>query len=387
MKSTTTCRRTLGVLALSALVTPLAQAEAPNWYIGGNAGGTAATIDDARISSSLLSSGLTVTSIADRDRDSGYRLYAGYQFNRYWALEGGYFDLGKFGYTANTMPVGSLTGDIRLKGWNLDLVGTLPLSERFSLLGRVGANYADTNDTFTSTGAVRVINPNPTARETNYKFGLGVQYAFNDALALRVEAERYRINDAVGNNGHVDMATIGLVYSFGGKAAAPAYRAAAPQPMREVVAVAPPTPETAPLPPPVPAPLPPPAPRFEKYSLSATELFGFDSAQLKLPQLKLDQIANALKGDAGVRQVAIIGYTDRLGSDKYNQKLSEQRASSVKSYLVSSGIEASRLGAQGRGEANPVVVCTNKKRADLIQCLEPNRRVEIEPIALQRQVK
>ncbi len=365
------------------MVTPLVQAEAPNWYIGGNAGRTAATIDDARIASSLLSSGFTTTSISDRDRDSGYRLYAGYQFNRYWALEGGYFDLGKFGYTANTVPLGSLTGDIRLKGLNLDLVGTLPLSDRFSLLGRVGANYADTNDTFTSTGAVRVTNPNPTKRDTNYKFGLGVQYAFNDALALRVEAERYRINDAVGNNGHVDMATIGLVYSFGGKPAAPAYRAAAPQPMREVVAVAPPAPELAPVPP----TLPPPAPRFEKYSLSATELFGFDSAQLKLPQPKLDQISNALKGDASVRQVAIIGYTDRLGSDKYNRKLSEQRALSVKSYLVSSGIEANRLGAQGRGEANPVVMCTDKKRADLIQCLEPNRRVEIEPITLQRQLK
>ena len=383
MKSTTSCRRALGLLALSALVTPLVQAEAPNWYIGGNAGGTAATIDDARIASSLLSSGLTTTSISDRDRDSGYRLYAGYQFNRYWALEGGYFDLGKFGYTANTVPLGSLTGDIRLKGLNLDLVGTLPLSDRFSLLGRVGANYADANDTFTSTGAVRVTNPNPTKRDTNYKFGLGVQYAFNDALALRVEAERYRINDAVGNNGHVDMATIGLVYSFGGKPAAPAYRAADPQPMREVVAVAPPAPESVPMP----APLPPPAPRFEKYSLSATELFGFDSAQLKLPQPKLDEIANALKGDASVRQVAIIGYTDRLGSDKYNQKLSEQRALSVKNYLVSGGIEANRLGAQGRGEANPVVMCTNKKRADLIQCLEPNRRVEIESIALQRQLK
>lgn len=383
MKSTTSCRRTLGLLALSALVTPLVNAEAPNWYIGGNAGGTAATIDDARIASSLLSSGLTTTSISDRDRDSGYRLYAGYQFNRYWALEGGYFDLGKFGYTANTMPVGSLTGDIRLKGLNLDLVGTLPLSDRFSLLGRVGANYADTNGTFTSTGAVRVINPNPTKQDTNYKFGLGVQYAFNDALALRVEAERYRIDDAVGNKGHIDMATIGLVYSFGGKPAAPAYRATAPQPMREVVAVAPPAPEPAPMPP----PLPTPTPRFEKYSLSATELFGFDSAQLKLPQPQLDQIANALKGDASVRQVAIIGYTDRLGSDKYNQKLSEQRASSVKSYLVSSGIEANRLGAQGRGEANPVVMCTNNKRVDLVQCLEPNRRVEIEPIALQRQLK
>ena len=190
MKSTTSCRRTLGLLALSALAAPLAYADTPNWYIGANAGGTAATIDDARIASSLLGSGLTSTSISDRDRDTGYRLYGGYQFNRYWAMEAGYFDLGKFGYTANTMPLGSLTGDIHVKGINLDLVGTLPLSERFSLLGRVGANYADTSGTFTGTGAVRVTNPNPTKRDTNYKFGLGMQYAFTDALALRVEAER-----------------------------------------------------------------------------------------------------------------------------------------------------------------------------------------------------
>jgi OOP family OmpA-OmpF porin len=381
MKSTTTCRRTLGLLAMSALAGPLAYAQAPNWYVGANVGGTAATIDDARIASSLLGTGLTTTSISDRDRDTGYRLYGGYQFNRYWAVEGGYFDLGKFGYTANTVPTGSLVGDIRIKGLNLDLVGTLPLSERFSLLGRVGANYADTSDAFTGTGAVRVINPNPSKRDTNYKFGLGVQYAFNDALALRVEAERYRINDAVGNNGHVDVASIGLVYSFGGKPMAPAYHAAPSQPMREIVAVAPPAPEPAPLPPPA------PAPRFEKYSLSATELFAFDSAQLRMPQPKLDEIASALKGDAGVRDVAIIGYTDRLGSNGYNQKLSEQRARAVKSYLVSNGVDTNRLGAQGRGEANPIVNCTNKKRADLIQCLEPNRRVEIEPIVLQRRVK
>ena len=133
--------------------------------------------------------------------------------------------------------------------------------------------------------------------------------------------------------------------------------------------------------------MPPPTPRFEKYSLSATELFGFDSVQLTLPQPKLDEIANALKGDAGVRDVAIIGYTDRLGSDKYNQKLSEQRAIAVKSYLVQNGIDANRLGAQGRGEANPVVICKDKNRAKLIDCLEPNRRVEIEPIALERRVK
>jgi OOP family OmpA-OmpF porin len=85
--------------------------------------------------------------------------------------------------------------------------------------------------------------------------------------------------------------------------------------------------------------------------------------------------------------VVITGYTDRLGSDKYNQKLSERRATAVKDYLVGKGVAANRLKAEGKGKANPVVQCNNKKRADLIACLEPNRRVEVEQITIERRVK
>jgi OOP family OmpA-OmpF porin len=144
-----------------------------------------------------------------------------------------------------------------------------------------------------------------------------------------------------------------------------------------------------PPPPPTPAPPPPPPPaRFEKVTLSATKLFAFDSDKLgedNKPQL--DEIANALNANPGVDNVVITGYTDRLGSDKYNQKLSERRATAVKDYLVSKGVAASRLKAEGKGKANPVVQCNNKKRADLIACLEPNRRVEVEQITIERRVK
>ncbi len=129
-----------------------------------------------------------------------------------------------------------------------------------------------------------------------------------------------------------------------------------------------------------------PSPRLERYTLSATELFEFDQATLRQPQPKLDEIAEVLRRNAQVDQVTITGYTDRLGTDAYNQKLSERRAGAVKAYLVGKGIESSRLKALGKGKASPVVQCNDRNRAALIRCLEPNRRVEVEQITIERRV-
>ena len=187
------------------------------WYGGLSIGQSRAKIDDARISSTLLGAGFTSTSISHDDRDTGYKVFAGYRINRNFALEGGFFDLGKFGFTAATVPAGTLNGTIRLRGVNLDAVGILPIAERFSAFGRVGANYVEARDSFSGTGLVAVTNSSPSKRETNYKLGLGLQYDFTDVLGMRLEAERYRINDAVGNRGDVDLLSVGLVYRFGGK--------------------------------------------------------------------------------------------------------------------------------------------------------------------------
>ena len=121
--------------------------------------------------------------------------------------------------------------------------------------------------------------------------------------------------------------------------------------------------------------------------MSATELFAFDSAKLNPNQPKLDEIAGVLNNNTSINDVVISGYADRLGSAKYNQKLSERRANAVKDYLVSKGVAANRLKAEGRGQSNPVVECHDKKRADLIKCLEPNRRVEVEQITVERRVQ
>ena len=366
----------LGMAGLAALSSAGVAAQDAGWYGGANLGRSGATIDDARINSSLLGSGFGSSVIVDDDRSTGFKAFGGYQINKNFAVEGGYFDLGNFGYTATTVPAGTLDGRIKLRGLNLDLVGTVPLSEKFSVFGRAGMNYAQARDSFSGTGAVQVANPNPRKNDTNYKLGLGLQYALTESLAVRAEAERYRVNDAIGNRGHIDLVSVGLIYRFGGKTQAPAPRMAAAEPVREIVAVAPPPP-----------PPPPLAPRFEKYTLSATELFGFDSAELRMPQAKLDEIASALGRHAEVNDIVITGYTDRIGASAYNQKLSERRAVAVKTYLASKGVDAARLKAQGKGEADPVVSCTDRQLPALIKCLEPNRRVEVENITIERRVQ
>lgn len=375
---------TFGLVALATIATPFAMADDAGWYIGGNVGQSRAKIDDQRISSSLLGSGLTVTSISNRNRDIGYKLFGGYQFNPNFSMEGGYFDLGKFGFTANTSPAGTLDGNIKIRGVNLDLVGTLPITEKFSAFGRGGLIYSQSRDSFSGTGAVGVSNPNPSKSGAGYKFGLGLQYAFTKSLAMRTEVERYRINDAVGHKGDVDLISVGLVYRFGQKSspAVAQETTPAPEPVRVVAATPPPAPVAAPV-----VVAQAPAPRFEKYTLSATELFAFGSDELRLPQPKLDEIVRVMRSDASNNHVVVSGNADRIGSANDNQKLSELRAVAVKNYLVSHGIDANRLTAVGNGESNPVVVCTDKNHADLVICLAPNRRVDVEHVTGERRVK
>ena len=130
----------------------------------------------------------------------------------------------------------------------------------------------------------------------------------------------------------------------------------------------------------------PPAPPRERFTLSAHELFAFDRDELRMPQPKLDEIASALAKNPQIKTVTVTGYTDRLGSDEYNRELSQRRADAVKKYLVGRGVASDRIVATGKGKADPVVHCDNSDRAALIKCLEPNRRVVVEPITVERRV-
>jgi len=154
----------------------------------------------------------------------------------------------------------------------------------------------------------------------------------------------------------------------------------APVPQPQAVPAPPPPPKpVAQAPKPEPKPEPPKKPAVT--NLASTELFEFNKAVLtKEARAKLDSEVIAKLGDLReVRYIIVNGHADRLGSPQYNQKLSEQRAEAVRAYLVSKGVDASKVETLGFGKTLPVKACPDQKqRKELIECLSPNRRVVVE---------
>ncbi|MBU1237830.1 MAG: OmpA family protein [Gammaproteobacteria bacterium] len=140
----------------------------------------------------------------------------------------------------------------------------------------------------------------------------------------------------------------------------------------------------APMPAPKPVPLPPPPPPKCDFTatLAADATFAFGKSVLTAgAKRQLDAVAAKAAACASVSSVTVIGHTDRIGSEAANQRLSEQRAAAVKSYLQGKGVNAVTFDAKGAGESQPLenVNCSDKlSRAKLAACLAPNRRVVID---------
>lgn len=134
--------------------------------------------------------------------------------------------------------------------------------------------------------------------------------------------------------------------------------------------------------PPAAPPAPAPEPISQPIRLSADALFNFDRAELT-PQGReqLSGLMGRLKSASQIENILVVGYTDRIGSDRYNMALSQRRAEAVRNYLVANGVPADEVRTEGRGKADPVVQCSNRKRTALIACLAPNRRVELSGVA------
>ncbi len=130
----------------------------------------------------------------------------------------------------------------------------------------------------------------------------------------------------------------------------------------------------APTPAPVAPPPPPPPPVATKVTYAADAFFDFDKAVLKPEgKAKLDDLVSKVKG-INLEVIIAVGHTDSVGTDAYNQKLSVKRSEAVKAYLVSAGIEKSRVYTEGKGEKQPVA--DNKTK----EGRSKNRRVEIEVV-------
>jgi OOP family OmpA-OmpF porin len=213
--------------------------------------------------------------------------------------------------------------------------------------------------------------------------GLGAQYLFNEHVGLQADLRHVWSRADLGSNagafGLSDPGTVGNTYfNLGG-----IIRFGVP---KQAVAEAPAPEPVMAAPEPAPAPAPAPVvekvckPKVERFLLSSEILFGFDKDKLKPEGLQVldNDVIPKVKGEP-FEVVFVTGHTDLLGSNEYNDALSLRRAEAVKSYMISQGVEAGIISAYGAGESTPVEICSDKlPRKQLIECLQPNRRVEIE---------
>jgi OOP family OmpA-OmpF porin len=263
-----------------------------------------------------------------------------------------------------------------------------------------GGAYAQSNVTSGASGSA-VTNP----------YGLNWQSSASGTAAARTQvaqantaapAERRTAPEAAGttarsgnpppSNGYVGsgagvVATnpFGLCWRSGGEWSAD--KAAAPCDAVPRASVPPAPIAKAPEPAPVAAVavVTPPPVVIEKITLSTDVLFAFNKADL-LPggQQRLDELAKSAQG-ANVDQVVLVGHADRIGSEEYNQDLSEKRAQAVADYLAQKGVDSSRLQVEGRGKSEPItgnecakMGAESNKNQKLIACLQPDRRVDAE---------
>jgi OOP family OmpA-OmpF porin len=335
----------LGLAALAIFTAPLSVAADPGWYLGGNGGPSQTDVDEDRIAAELLAQGFATTSMDDNERDTGFKVFGGYQFNKYFGIEGGYYDLGDFGYTSFTVPQGTLHGVLGARGLNLDAVLSMPFTPKFSAFVRAGAAYSEVRGSFEGTGLVNVVQPNSESNETNYKFGAGFEYMFTPRFGMRLEGERYRIDDSVGNKGDIDLYSAGVLFRFGAPPPAPVVMAPPPPPPAPVV-VAPPVAVEPPPPPPV---------QTDRYCSLLNFEFEINQDKVQLEeQEKLAVIGKFLTKYPQTTAV-IEGHTDDVGTNEANQRLSERRANAVVSYLVRNlKVDRSRLTPVGYGETRPI---------------------------------
>ena len=374
-------KKVVSMTAVAAAAVLMAQAASaqqfvnPDWanhatYIGASIGQSRVNINNAATNARF--GGAAVTSSSFDESDTAYKLLIGKQLNRHFLVEGTYFDLGDTGFR-NQTPAGFYSVGLGYKGVAIDLVSLLPLTERFGFFTRLGVGYTKTDATFAS-NRVGVVNPagrSGSDNELHGRVGLGLEYKFTEALAMRAEYERNRLDDRLRTKANVDMVSLGLVYKLGRPKAQPVYVAPAPEPVVEA----------APAPAPMPAPAPAPVPTSEKVSFAAEALFDFDKSVVKAEgKAALDDLLMKLQG-MNTEVMVTVGHTDSVGSDAYNQKLSMRRAEAVKAYIVSKGVDASRVYTEGKGESQPIADNeTAEGRAK-------NRRVTVEVVGSRSATK
>ena len=153
----------LGIAAATLGLPAAAQTTSPGFYVGANIG------------QSKLKDGCSGCD----DKDTAWRFLGGYQFNRNFAAELGYTNLGEFKASA-----GGLTDNAKVNAWELSALAAWPFMNQFAVYGRLGAYRANVKEETNFVGNFEHSN-------TDLTYGLGAQYDFTRNLGLRVEWQRY----------------------------------------------------------------------------------------------------------------------------------------------------------------------------------------------------
>lgn len=323
------------------LASPLTQAQHSDWseldspwYGGLNTGLSRESIHDDRIANDELNGGLV--SITDDKEDNGYKIFAGYQLNEYISLEGGFFDLGEFGFRALPTPPGALKNKTKNRGFNIDLIGFLPITERFSSFIRGGAHYIEVKDRFEGSEGLAVADVHRREQDSNFKWGAGLHYDLTEKVAMRLEGERYYFNDVMSNNGSINLYSLGLIYRFGDKNS----NITQSEPARSKPVIH----------------REPSAPQATADYCSVLDIqFEINQDDIQREELERLGVVGAFLKKYPNADAVIEGHTDNVGSAMANQTLSRHRAESVLNYLVThQQIARSRLSAVGYGDTRPI---------------------------------
>ena len=347
----------LVVAGLAAASVAQAAPQANTFYVGAKAGqasfhdGIKSNTDATNPRSLNFGNGYHRNSVT-------YGVFGGYQVlnqdNFGLAVEAGYDDFGRVKFLRN----GKTNVKHTNHGAHLGVKGSYSLTEGLDFYGRAGAALVRSDYKVYNQKGARVHGAGHHSLRVSPVFAAGFEYALPSVpeLALRLEyqwlARVGKLRTQTGPNSSVDYnpwigsINAGLSYRFG--------QGAAPVVAPEVVS--------------------------KTFSLASDVTFAFGKANLK-PQAKatLDGIYGEI-AQINNANVAVAGYTDRIGKDAPNVKLSQRRADSVANYLVAKGVPAQSISAVGHGKANPVTGSTCdavKGRKALIACLAPDRRVEI----------
>jgi OOP family OmpA-OmpF porin len=212
-------------LLVAGTLLPL-KVSAQSWYVGGNAGQSKITASSSDVESGfLLDDGFTASGTALDKKDTAWKLYAGYRFNRFFAAEGGYVDLGKASFSTTIVgaPPGTtptppfpIHATATARGVFLSALAHWPVTQDFSLFVKAGAFRSDAKFTEVIPGT-DITRVSRTERRTDGNYGVGLQWAFSGTVSARLELERFKkIGRGIGGREgrDVDFASAGLLVQF-----------------------------------------------------------------------------------------------------------------------------------------------------------------------------